>query len=287
MKTIKSPLKKYVFNPLLLKVPLSKYDLAKLLRLEEGKQEMETIAEVRDEDGVRAACLLASNLAKECALGEWLESGTIAEYLPLSPASAFFMHTFRRRLLGSALKLFSCHASIDYELKFFTIIHPKWRWKSGELHNCSPRGLKKAFRRYLERAGVVEADGLLFAAIHGEFDGEFYQLHFHGIVSGQKTLAIEKLRNNFGFVSSAAVYRPIEIVCADNLPRLLAYSLQSFWPYHLRYHDKKGKQKKKKNRQRLPNTQHREYLMWMASQNVLDLITTIGMRIKGGELKTC
>ena len=64
------------------------------------------------------------------------------------------------------------------------------------LSKQSAASIKAKFHLYLDCAGVTGADALLFAGLNGTFDGAGYQLHFHGIIAGDKLAALEGMRGN-------------------------------------------------------------------------------------------
>ena len=208
-------------------------------------------------------------------LGKWLGEATAERHLPLSPASSFYMRSCRRRLLGAIHQHFNDSGFADSHIRVFTIINSRWFIPAGSLSACSAASIKAKFRRYLERALVIDAEGLLFAGLHGSFDGAGYQLHYHGIVAGDKVKALENLRGNFGFVSSKDIYRSLQFEKLNDPPRQISYTLQSWWPFDPQPSEAFAHGK----RRRLPPDSHAEFLLWMANQNLMDLIVMSGMRI--------
>ena len=286
-KPVKSPFKNYALNPARLPVPLAEFDLAKTLTREGSKNAFETKLEARNEDILRARQLGKSSLPKAKIFGAWLSNATQNKALPLSPASSVYMREVRRRMLSEVQRIFYATCRHPREIYVFTIVHPKWFYQEGTLRQCNPKKLKKRFLAYLERAGVTAADGMLFAGLHGEFDGSGYQLHYHGVVIGTKALTLKNISGNYGFVTTENIYRPVQIPPLVDGPRQLSYLVQSFWPYKKRYLDVDGKPRRQRRKSRIPSAQHEEILMWLAHQNLSDLIITNGIRLgKNGLVST-
>ena len=209
-------------------------------------------------------------------LGKWLVRATSDKLLPLSSASSFYMRECRRRLLGAVHEHFHDQNFSDSDISTCHIIHPKWLIPEGRLKDLPAAQVKQNFTRYLERTGVSKAEGLLFAGLHGSFDGTGFQLHYHGIVAGDKLDALRGMNNKFGFASSKdKIYRPIIFGKLKNPPRQISYCLQNWWPYEPQPPDPLFYGK----RRRLPTDAHAEFLLWMAQQNLMDLIVMNGMRV--------
>ena len=272
---IRSPLASHAFNPNTLFVPPWQYDPVETMGLVSGTKPFETIRFAREEDRKRARWLMDSTDPETREFGRWLDMATVQRQLPLSPASCFYMRACRRKLLGAVLETVYGMGYCDVEFVAITMIHPQWFFKAGDLHKADPKAIRKQLRRWFERAGVIAADGFFFGALHGEFDGTGYQLHFHGIARGKKAQLIGKLYGRFGFISTAGIQHPVECEDVYDLGGWLGYSLKSYWLQKLKYDDKNGNTKRGK-KQRLGKLQHEEILMWMAKQHLLSLIIYSG-----------
>ncbi len=280
LKLIKSPLCPRAFDPRRVPPPEREYDLAHTLQADRNRCGFETKAQARTEDGYRATSLIKWE-GDHAVLGKLLSESTAKHQLLLSCASSFYFRVCRRRLLGNVHKHFHDRGYPDSAMSTFHIINKKWFVPEGHLKDFPAAKIKQNFTRYLECAGVISASGLMFAGLHGSFDDTGYQLHYHGIVAGDKLDALRGMRKKFGFSSSADIYRPIVIEKLNDPPRQISYCLQSWWPYEPADGSNNGK------RQRLPEAAHAEFLMWMSKQNLMDLVVMSGMRIgKGGLVST-
>lgn len=272
METFKMPFRNRAFNPLRLPLPSPEFDFVKTLKAKGKLKGFETVVDSRVEDLFRVKALVGLG-GNHAILSNQLKKATDTEHLPLSPASHFYMRENRLRLVGAVHEYFHERGFPDSEIFAFTLIHQKWFVAGGSLSMQSAAKIKAKLLRYLERAGVTAADGLLFAGLHASFDDTGYQLHFHGIVAGDKVRALRKLLGKFGFVSTERIYRPLKIGKLVNPARQISYCLQSWWPHEPAEVPFGGK------RRRLPPNAHAEFLMWMANQNLLELVVMSGMRI--------
>jgi hypothetical protein len=270
-KRAPSPLSSRAFDPYRLPKPDVCFDLRQTL------SDFETLAAARREDSVRAEGLLTCDLSGAKEFGFWLADVTAVGDFPLTGASSVYYRQLRRRVLGEVQRLAVDLGYTIREMAVFTLIHPNWYWESGALRQCRPRKLKAVMRRYYERSGIVEAAGLLFSGLHGEYDGRGYQLHYHGWAAEEKAEAVEELRGKFGFKTTATIYRPVEITDVTDFPKQLSYCLKSYWVQKIR-----GSCWSKKVR--LPTPQHEEVLLWQAQHSAFDIMLMIGMRVMGSRL---
>ena len=185
------------------------------------------------------------------------------------------MRTCRRKLLGAVMAHIYGEGLCDTEVKAFTLIHPAWFYKAGTLHEIDPKAIRKHLRRCFDRVGITAAEGALWAALHGEFDGNGYQLHFHGVAAGAKATLICKLYSRNGFDRTADIQQPINCKDVYDLSGWLSYCMKSYWPQRLKYIDKHGKPRRGR-KQGLQRPQLEEFLMWMSKQHLLSLIIHSG-----------
>lgn len=279
IKVTASPLTTHAYNPNRLPVPTWQYDLVEWTSFA-GNRGFETIADAREEDRRRARRLQRSKDPNAQALGQWLEEATAARLLPLSPASAFYMRTCRRKLIGSVQAHVYGRDLCDLEVMAFTLIHPAWFYRAGDLHKADPKAIRKQLQRWFDRAGITAADGILWGALHGEFNGTGYQLHYHGIATGTKADLIRNLYGRFGFVRTDDMQHPVECTDTYDLAGWLSYCLKSYWPQKLKYLDANGKTRRGQ-KQELQQPQYEEVLMWMAKQHLLSLIIHSGFPREG------
>jgi hypothetical protein len=283
---IQSPMRSHAFNPNILPLPEWQFDLVENVSLWPNSRPFEAVAAAREQDRHRARHLKKSIDPTARQLGQWLEAATDQRLLPLSCASSFYMRTCRRKLLGSLMKTIYGMGCGEFQLLAVTLIHPAWLFKAGDLHRADPKAIRKQLRRYLERAGVINADGILWMALHGEFNGTGYQLHYHGVASGKKAELINTLYGRFGFISTADIQHPVETSDVYDVTGWLSYCLKSYWQHKAKYIGKDGKTHTGK-KQQLRHQQHEEYLMWMSKQHLLNLIIESGFPSKavgnGGE----
>ena len=174
-----SPICSYALNTWRFRSPSPEYDLAITFKPEGRLSGFETKSKARAEDICRVSSLLKLG-GDHAMLGKWLGEATAERHLPLSCASSSYMRETRRRLLGAIYRHINDSGFTDSRIRAFTIINSRWFVPAGSLSACSAASIKAKFRRYLERALVIDADGLLFAGMHGSFDGTGYQLHFQG-----------------------------------------------------------------------------------------------------------
>lgn len=276
MNTSKSPLASHAFNPTVIPKPKSKYNLAKTFLSSANSPGFETALSSREEDKKRARWLLNHGDRAMQQVGQWLKDATEQRELPLSPASSLYMRTCRQKLHGAVHRHIHRAGYADEDIHVFTLIHPKWFFPAGELHQADPKKIKKHLRRCFEHAGILAAEGLLFAGLHGDYDGTGYQLHYHGIAVGDKAGLINSLSGKYGFVTTPTIYRPVQCVPIGDVPQQLSYCLQSWWPKKLRYIDENGIPRRQRKRGRIPHPQHEEILLWMARQHLLSLVLVNG-----------
>lgn len=278
MRSRMQPLKTHAFDPGRLPV-VPYYDPKKHLTgtpdhdTIEGRtlrrSKFETLKEARREDRHRSKALLKSDRPDAQQLGEWLKEATDAKELPLSLVSATYMRAVRRAMTSNLASHFAM-AFPGQSATPFTVASPNWRFTTQQLKKTSPRQIKATFRNMLVTSGVEAADGVLIAGLHGEYDGEAFQLHFHGCAIGEKAEALKGLRRNARLKTCEAVYRPLELgvaISVGDTSRLLGwltYCFQSFWPHRPHYIDAKGHRRRVRQKRRLPRRTEVLVLTWLA-----------------------
>jgi hypothetical protein len=163
----------------------------------------------------------------------------------------------------------------------FTAVHPTLEFPAHSLLDVDARQIKNQFRTHLNRAGVTNAPGFLFAYLHGEFEplGQMYQIHFHGVCGGDKLKAFNRLRNQQGYIRTPKIYRPIVCNRLQDPPRQISYIIQSFWPKKARvpvgeFH------RRERSKGRIREPYQSLYLMWLDKWRLSDLCELNGIRIE-------
>ena len=158
---------------------------------------------------------------------------------------------------------------------------------AGDLNHFGADGLKAALRSDLNRCGAKDADGFLFAALHGEFEPteEVYRLHWHLLISGGMIEVVDRLRDRPKYRSrngdGEAVRQRVRIgrKSLEQLPRPLTYLLQSWWPSRWIGHVGDGEVKRQRQRTRIPEPHHSENLVWLDQQRIDDLVLLRRLRV--------
>ncbi|MFZ5675713.1 MAG: hypothetical protein ACOZAM_22370 [Pseudomonadota bacterium] len=275
--TRKCPILSHEFDPLRLPDPLKRYDLAKTLLPIGDLAGFESHSEAEAEDRFRADALCNSKTAGGRELGSWLHAATDEGSLPLSSVSSVYTRTVRQRLLGDLARLLDERVEGEEPPFTFTLINSRWRIHHSRMMSLQVKKLKAALREYFRRVGIAKAKGFLFSGFHGEFDGEFFQLHVHGVAIGEKARLLPSLRGKFGFVTTRTIRRPVQVGPLQNLPRQISYLYQQYWPYRPR---KRSGKARIQIRARIKEPFYGRLLVWMANQHVFDFILMNGLRLK-------
>jgi hypothetical protein len=153
-----------------------------------------------------------------------------------SPASARVMRKARKKWISNAVPLVDCHKE---QARFFTVINPRWRFPAGGLLDVNPRASQQSFRMNLRKLLPSNPKGWLIGGIDGDFKprSATFQLHIHGIATGDYLQAVDNLRHQPLFKSKAGksecspVVRPVQIKRKemDELPSVCGYLLKPFW----------------------------------------------------------
>jgi hypothetical protein len=285
MRTRMLPSKKHALNPNRWPKPKRKYsprvhldgrfDPTWTLNRSRLRPKFETLAGSRREDRLRAKHL-EENLDREATvLGKWLQQATDAKELPLALISSVYWQAIRLRLTALiARDLHTRHGQA--KVLPFTIASTKWRILPRDLATLNPARIKNMLRSMLVSCGVEAADGIVIAGLHGEYDGQFYILHFHGIALGDKAVVIRALKKRADLKRNGMIYRPLRFgkpIPVDNIPLLLGwltYCFQPFWPFRPIYVGPDGKPRRSRKKRRLPVAEEVRVLKWLATATFAD-----------------
>lgn len=170
-----------------------------------------------------------------------------------------------------------------------TILVKGWQFSPEELHLVDPNQLLEVFRADLNRCCIKDVGGFAFFALHGEYNEvtSLFDIHIHGIVSGNMTPVFDRLRKRPKYRSyqdeqEGVKQRIHRVVVTDkpltNLPAPITYVMQSWWPAKETY-IKDGKTLRRRSRKRIPDFPHLLWLLWMDCWDISDLTLMMGMRV--------
>ena len=273
------------------------HDLAKVLLPQADRRGFETKRQVELEAAVRAeglavwmAALADDDIYEEYQIAqlpvryaERLIRKLESQKLWPSFADPQFKRSFRRVFIGAVLT--ALERIDDSEIGLYTIIPCTWRRDGTELNSINPKMLLEQFRSQLNRRGVAGLDGWLIAAVHGEYNPtrDCWQPHLHVLTVGEKADAIEGLRPMPLYRPSAFVRRPIvRKTLKDRAWQVSYYLAQPFWPSKWTSADES---EKARERQRIPDPRHAEWLIWLDRQKFADLIWLHGCEIREGRIR--
>lgn len=228
------------------------------------------------------ACRIPDNPAPLETLAEKIDPAVTNS--PNTPASARFMRDQRLRVVPAVWRLYAEYP----EARTFTIIPRGWVYRTGELGTANPRKMLEQVRSALNRAGLGQADGWAFLAIHGEYNplAQRFTLHLHGVGCGGVLAAVERLKGQRAYRSrgsgNEAIRFPVRISRSPltNLPAPLTYLIQAWWPCRVRGDDRQITP----SRRRIPEPAHTEYLLWLDQWRIEDLTLLIKLRVVNGKL---
>jgi len=272
--------------------PKKRFDVRQIMT-GEAEPPFESRSNARNEDRIRSKTLTNATGLFDGQLGELLSEVTEAQDHLLSPVSAFHMREARIRLTAEAMRLAVEAAKNSEDIVAFTLVPPQWAFSKVELEQISVLDLKNQLRRWLERTKISKCSGLIYAGIHGEYDGNIFQIHFHGIATGEKGSNLIWLRGRFGLENSHRVPRTLKIVKVpiakdlSDLARWATYCLQASWPFRPRFKTSEGEMRRTRKKKRLPAEEHAAFLRFMARHNVRELLFLNGLRLgKNGLRRT-
>jgi hypothetical protein len=273
-------MQKYIQNPKRLRVPERQYDPAKSVEEHDVIINFESKASVRTQDQLRAKSLQAGDAAS-VVLGNQLSAAIENHQIPQSFASNTFYRELRRRLVGELLSFTTVHCG-EGVFTPFTLVPPKLRYTLEELADVKGDKAKNLVLRLLRQHGIFTAPGWLFAGLHGEWDGTHFQLHFHGIATGEKAELLPLLRNSPSLKPTVEVDKPLMLsptIDGDdilNLMRWYTYCLQSFWPSRELFLGTDGKTKRQRIKRRMAKPVEAEALKWMSMRNLGEIVIFSG-----------
>ena len=195
----------------------------------------ETLADAASEDIKRVASLerlLRSGRLDGVPISakqieELIEDINNADDSNVCLASSYSMRFFRRKVTGSALSFLE---AVDLEVKFATIVSPKWVVNSYDLPSYDLNKIFADLRVLIDRTPPYEGGGFLIMSLHNELEpnSERYFLHLHCAAGG---IVIEKLNNLRRYkllTPSVDVDTPMRIDVINNLPEVVSYLWKSY-----------------------------------------------------------
>jgi hypothetical protein len=206
------------------------------------------------------------------------------------------MRKWRKRMTGWLWSLLD--ELDDAEWRSFTIVLPSWQVPSEKLGRQRAKKLIARVRSALNRAGSSNADGWLFAKIHGEFDGTTgcFSLHIHGqATKGMAELLKHQLRKQRQFrhrkgdrekFPLMAVTKRVLIQKPWGCPaNAISYAVKSYWPQHNSIIASDGKRRRVGVKQQINDPVHKaRYLLWLHSQDVKDQVLLMNLSVENGKL---
>lgn len=202
-------------------------------------------------------------------------------------ASSVYMRKLRIRIAGNLWALVV--AADCTTVSTFTLIPCTWEFRGGCLDQADPRKLLAELRQTLWRCGAKDADGWLFAAIHGEHEPneDVYRLHIHGACQGEMREVIDRLRTrkNYrsqrGELADQKVFQRVRRTRAPlaDLPNPLTYIVQSFWPERAIFKTASGDVNRQTKKWRISDPQHTEVLRWLDRWTPSDTTLLMGIEV--------
>lgn len=201
-------------------------------------------------------------------------------------ASKVYARNIRERIVGNLWPMVEDLATGP--VAFVTLLPVNMWVPAAQLLSVNPRRLIKRLRNHLDRAGVTAAGGWLYGTLDAEFDSRRggYDFHFHLIVAGDKTAALEGLRALGRYapvrcgaheVGRRGIDRIQVQTDIDNLPDPLTYAAK------LRVFDvpsfigEDGTVETGTYVRRVPQPHLSHWLLWMDQWRVSDLLITQGL----------
>jgi hypothetical protein len=256
-------------------IPLNRVDLVALY--DPGRVDLVPLCDPpksflrRMNEGIRTMALdLAARL--DISAG----GGHLTTALP----SALFKRSLRRKVLGAILSLIDGRP--DIPLKLVTITCRTWDFPMSSfmfpVHGDPARQLKTD----LTVAGVSDSSGFLIAYPEIEFGpaNDGFKIYFHGIVTGAKITALQRLLKADGYDPASISYQPFTTGSMPHTRIQLAAALSRFWPqqtwgtfgYHL-------KPEQHAVQTPLQTVNQLLYLKWLEHKAVSDTFVLDGLHI--------
>lgn len=267
-------------------------------RVTRGKWRIETPLEARAETLIRINRLLSTSkmapdrkLAKACRLlAEKLLRCLHRGRRCKSPACPLCMRKHRKRIASALWRLV---VEDDAGKPVTATLVPRGMdFPAGQLGGVCAAKLKAALLADLNRCGAKEADGYLFAALHGEFEPnkKRWIVHWHLLLDDEMIEVLDRLRERPKFRSQEGdvVRHRVRIgrKRLNQLPKPLTYLTQSWWPSRWIGDVGGGEIKRQRQRSRVPEPYHSEYLLWLDQQEFEDLILLRKLSVTPTGLRT-
>jgi hypothetical protein len=255
----------------------------------------ESVTDSETEDGYRDRALKKlAGTHQDLAERALLLAKQLAGDDPDTIASSCHMRELRIRVVGHLWPLVEDQAAMN--VLFATVAAPAWRYTPEQLLEADAKAICNSFRVDLHRAGSGDADGWIFATMHGSWDAATheFQIHFHLLAAGGMIEVIDALRKRPKYRSSRGppdgwdpVHQRVRIERKPltNLPSPITYVVQSFWDAkttHSRLHGRDHGQGRKR---RIPEPYHAMSLLWLDRWTLDDLCVRVNLNIIGSSLR--
>lgn len=216
---------------------------------------------------------LAARLQKE------IDTGVPAETL----ASAVFHRQLRMPILEAVWKL--VEDPKHQPCGFVTLHRRNGLYEADELHAVRPADLMKRLRNDFDRSGVTAAKGFGFFGLDSEFDanryGGVWDFHYHGMVGGEKLLALEALRDRLSYKKGRGHPLEIGLKAIDrvqvqqnlyDLPNPITYCLEGWVPHRPTSVLPDGTLERSASKSVIPSPDLQRWLLWMDRQWLDDFV---------------
>jgi hypothetical protein len=203
-------------------------------------------------------------------LARKLQDGVASGFPTPSLASSMAMRTTRQSVIGALLQALDGYA--DADLRTFTIVNTKWALTPEQLDAIGAVTIRNQLRTHLIRVGVLSMPGPLVAFLHGEIEPAegIYQLHWHGVATGDKAAALHRLKDITGYERTRTGAAPVRCEQVNDRPHQFSYMLKSYWPSRaVRMVD--GERKRDRKGGRIPEPFHSQVLLWLDRQKLADM----------------
>lgn len=208
-------------------------------------------------------------------------------------ASSVYMRKIRKRVIGNIAELLLNSAGVV--ARIVTLVPPSWQIASGDLLMVDLPKLLQALRSDLNRAGATQARGWAALFLHGEFEPleQIYQLHVHGVATGEMIKVIDGLRTRPKYAPQAAhpgqlaVARPVQVKQKEitNLRSTIGYQFKSYWNERRVGPVGAGNNSKRtRDVRRIQEPHHSEVLLFLDRYRAEDLALMVGLRVQEGRL---
>lgn len=224
----------------------------------------------------------ARELARRLA---WDNASTDGSPVPTTMASVRYRYLISEEIAAHASHL--CE-HLEEPAHFFTVI-PDYG-EADRPDDLDARSIKERFRNDLNDRGAIGSDGILFAVLEAEYQVRTgrWRFHWHGVASGGKLLAINRLRALRAYHSprrrpgepKASVPYRIKVSQRPlyDLPKPLTYCIK---PWSARWENEAGK---RGPRLRMPLHAIPATLFWQDRWSISDTTLLMGLRVRSAGL---